>query len=50
MANLVAPGGADWHDVLHRAAAAPTAWHRWQTDGAAARAAAVIEQAAGGGS
>ena len=50
MATLVAPGGADWHDALHRAAAAPTAWHRWETDGAAARAAAVIEQAAGGGS
>ena len=47
MATLVATGDTDWHDALLRAAAAPTAWHRWGTDGAAARAAAVIEQAAG---
>ena len=47
MATLADAGGTDWHDALHRAAAAPTAWHRWRTDGAAARAAAVIEQAAG---
>ena len=49
MATLMA-AGADWHDALHRAAAAPTAWHRWETHGAAARAAALIEQAAGEGS
>ena len=47
MATLVATGDTDWHAALLRAAAAPTAWHRWGTDGAAARAAAVIEQAAG---
>jgi len=49
MATLMA-AGADWHDALHRAVAAPTAWHRWETHGAAARAAALIEQAAGEGS
>ena len=50
MATLVAAGRGDWHDALHRAVAAPTAWHRWETHGAAARAAALIEQAAGEGS
>ncbi len=46
----VMTAGADWHDALHRAVAAPTAWHRWETHGAAARAAALIQQAAGEGS
>ena len=40
------PDGHDWPDLLARALDAGSGWHRWGTDGAAERAARVIEAVA----
>jgi hypothetical protein len=42
------PRSRDWPDLLAGALEAGTSWHRWGTDGAAERAAEVIEAVAAG--
>jgi hypothetical protein len=42
------PSGHEWPDLLARAVDAGSAWHRWRTDGAAERAARVVEGVAAG--